>query len=418
MKSSFGFAAVVAVAGAVGACSSAENLPGLPAPPSGTAGQPGSNGQAGSTGQQVPGGTGGGMAQVPVTEAFVPTADQTLSYMRYIGPALLGRVLSDAEEARILSEALAAVRPLVEGWVFEDGFTEAVRGMMEVKLGTNGMRGTADFGLAGYLVRHVVANKMPWSTIVTSNTCYSADDRPIPCDTGAPFTAGVLTTKGFLVGTESRFNLNRARSTLLTFMCRDYPHEKELQPDVERSKLKLMFRASNAAEQMVAEVAGGFGNGLQCFSCHSQFSNHAQPFVKFNNHGEYVPTATGLQGKGQLGASDNDLMASHFEEPAESASEKAQWFGEQIENLAGGAAVMARHDKFRECAVQQLLDMGVGLDLAYDAGVKGLVTSGTFLTEIASAVKAKNPDPTIQELAVATYSDVRVIAATLNGLKR
>jgi hypothetical protein len=79
---------------------------------------------------------------------------------------------------------------------------------------------------------------------------------------------------------------------------------------------------------------------------------------------------------------------------------------------------MAKNPRFQECAVQQLVDLGVGLDLAFPTGVKGLAVSGDFLTDIASSVTKTSPDPTIQELAVATYSDVRVMAATLNGLKR
>jgi hypothetical protein len=229
----------------------------------------------------------------------------------------------------------------------------------------------------------------------------------------------VLTTRGFLAGNEGRFNLGRARAMLLTFMCRDYPLEADLQPYIDKPRLKLMFRASNAEEQQVAEVAGGFGNGLACFTCHGQFSNHAQPFVKFDKSGTYVADATGAQSMtGQLGESDRDLMASHFDKPEEAALEKAQWFGSEIDNLAGGAAVMSKHPKFRECAVQQLLDLGVGLDPGFDTKVKGLAVRGDFLAEIAASVSAQDPDPTIQELAIATYTDVRVMAATLNGLKR
>jgi hypothetical protein len=121
---------------------------------------------------------------------------------------------------------------------------------------------------------------------------------------------------------------------------------------------------------------------------------------------------------GQLGEADHDLFASHLQDATESASEKAQWFGTQVNNLAEGAAAMSKHPKFRECAVQQLLDLGVGLDLGFDTKVKGLAVLPGFLTEIASSVSDKNADPTIQELAIVAYSDVRVIAATLNGLKR
>lgn len=356
---------------------------------------------------------------LPVDDTFKPTAQQALDYMRYIGPSLIGRVLTDEEEAEISAGAASAVKPIVETWVKDDGFVEAVKSMLEIRLGSNGKRGTVDFNLPGYIVRHVVKNNLPWSNVVTSTSCYDASDKAIPCDTGAPYTAGVLTTRGFLAGNEGRFNLGRARAMLLTFMCRDYPAEPELQPYIDKPRLKLMFRASNAAEQMVAEVAGGFGNGLGCFGCHGQFSNHAQPFVKFDKAGNWLSDATGAQSTtGQLGESDHDTMASHFENATEAASEKAQWFGAEIENLAGGAAVMGKSPRFQECAVQQLIDMGVGLDLGFDTKVKGLAVMNDFLTDIAASVAKVSPDPTMQELAIATYSDVRVMAATLNGLKR
>jgi hypothetical protein len=408
MKHAIVFGALLASSGLLAACSTE---PGGPPIGSATGTDPTPTGQ--TPGEVTP------QETLPVDDSFEPSPQQTLDYMRYIGPSLIGRVLSDEEEAKLTAGAAAAVKPIIETWVKDEGFVEAVKSMLEIRLGANGKRGAADFNLPGYIVRHVVKNNLPWSKIITSDTCYDAADAPIACDTGAPYTAGVLTTRGFLAGNEGRFNLGRARAMLLTFMCRDYPVEPEVQPYIEKARLKLMFRASNAEEQQVAEVAGGFGNGLACFSCHGQFSNHSQPFVKFDKGGTWIGTADGAQSMtGQLGESDNGLMASHFDIPAEAALEKAQWFGSEIENLASGAAVMAQNPKFRECAVQQLLDLGVGLDLGFDTKVKGLAVMGGFLTEIAKSVSDKSPDPTIQELAIATYSDVRVMAATLNGLKR
>ncbi len=407
MKHVIALGAILASSGLLSACSSEVGGPSL-----------GGEMPSGGTTGQTPG-VGGAQQMLPVDSSFKPTAQQTLDYMRYVGPSLLGRVLTDEEEAQIAAGSASAVKPMIQTWVTDEGFVEAVKSMLEIRLGSNGKRGSADFNLPGYLVRHVVKNNLPWSKVVTSDTCYDANDTAIPCDTGAPYTAGVLTTRGFLAGNEGRFNLGRARSMLLTFMCRDYPAEPEVQPYVDKPRLKLMFRASNAAEQMVAEVAGGFGNGLACFSCHGQFSNHSQPYVKFDMSGMWISEANGLQSlTGQLGESDHETMASHFDVPAEAASEKAQWFGAEIDNLASGAAVMGKSPKFHECAVQQLIDMGVGLDLGFDAKVNGLAVLGSFLTDIAQSVTATSPDPTIQELAIATYSDVRVMAATLNGLKR
>lgn len=356
---------------------------------------------------------------MPDAERFKPTPEQVLMYMQYIGPALLGRTLSDVETARISQEGESAMKPLFESWFGEPGFAEAVRGMMDLKLSASGKRGAVDFGLAGYLVRHVVQNKMPWSTVLTSQTCYDENDAAIPCDTGAPYTAGVLTTRGFLAGNEGRFNLSRAHTMLKTFMCRDYPHEDELQPRVETDRLKLMFRAKSAEDQKVAEAAGGFGNGLACYSCHGQFSLHAQPFVKFDKTGLYLPDATGLQSiTGQLGEGEKGTAASHWELPELAKLEASQWFGTEITSLAEGAAVIAKHDKFRQCTLQNLLDLAIGISAAYDTGLKGLKVDPAFLAEVASSVSSKTPDPPLQDLAVMLYADSRVIATTINGMKR
>jgi hypothetical protein len=416
MRHAFSIAAlfVSASASLLGACSTNASAPlgsgETSTPTTPTTGGPTSSGTPGEVTPQE---------SLPVDNSFKPTTAQVLDYMRFVGPSLIGRVLSDDEEAKLTTGGVSAVKPIVESWVAEPGFVEAVKSMMEIRLGTNGKRGMVDYNLAGYIVAHVVKNKLPWSNILTSDTCYDASDKPMACDTGAPFTAGVLTTRGFLAGNEGRFNLGRARAMVLAFMCRDYPMEDTLQPYIDKPKLKLMFRASNAMEQQVAEVAGGFGNGLACFTCHGQFSNHAQPFVKFDKNGTWISDATGLQSMtGQLGESDRNLSASHMDAAADAASESAQWWGTPIANLAEGAAVMAKAPTFRECAVQQLLDLGVGLDLGFDTQVKGLAVLPAFLTDIANSVATASPDPTIQELAVAAYSDVRVMAATLNGLKR
>jgi hypothetical protein len=206
---------------------------------------------------------------------------------------------------------------------------------------------------------------------------------------------------------------------LKTFMCRDYPHESELQPPVDALKLKLMFRAKSAEDQKVAEAAGGFGNGLACYSCHGQFSLHAQPFVKFDKSGVWRADATGLQSAtAQLGDGDNGTAASHWDSPDAAGQEESSWFGTSVANLAEAGAVIGRHDKFRECTLQQVLDLAIGLNPAYETGIKGLKVDPTFLTEIAASVSATNPDPSIQDLAAAVLADPRVIATAINGMKR
>lgn len=367
-----------------------------------------------------PMGMGDPMQMVPVDNTFKPTPAQAEMFMSYIGPALLGRTLTEAEHAKLLAEAGVAIRPMLDQWFTEPGFAESVRGLMERRLSASGKLGDVDFNLAGYLVRHIVANKLPWSQVLTSATYYDENDMPLATnDTGAPYSAGVLTTRGFLAGNEGRFNLSRAHTMLKTFMCRDYPHEETLQPKVEPPRLKVMFRATSAEDQKVAEAAGGFGNGLACYSCHGQFSLHAQPFVKFDKTGLWKGDSTGVQSTtGQLGEGENGTFASHWESPDIAGLESSDWFGSPVANLAEAGAVVGKHDRFRECTLQQVLDLAVGLNPTYDTMIKGLKVDPTFLAEVAGSVTAKAPDPTMQDLAAAVLSDPRVIATTINGMKR
>ena len=51
---------------------------------------------------------------LPVDDAFKPTPQQTLDYMRYIGPSLIGRVLSDEEETKLAAGSASAIKPIIE----------------------------------------------------------------------------------------------------------------------------------------------------------------------------------------------------------------------------------------------------------------------------------------------------------------
>jgi hypothetical protein len=167
---------------------------------------------------------GGASGPEPAQPEVRFTAEQVLSYARYLAPALIGRVLSDAEQRALEAEPMTALALMLDEWGQEEGFAESARTMMEVRLAASGQRDGVDHGLPGYLgylVAHVVKHDRPWSEVLTSDTCYDAADQPIACDTGAPYTAGVLTTRGFLAANEGRFNLRRSITTMATFACRD-----------------------------------------------------------------------------------------------------------------------------------------------------------------------------------------------------
>src|SRR4029453_12898428 len=98
-----------------------------------------------------------------------------------------------------------------------------------------------------------------------------------------------------------------------------------------------MFQATAPEEQVDERAKNGFGNGFGCYTCHGQFSLHAQLFVKFDGSGLYRATANGLQDPApgaELGRSATPgIMASHFKDPERASLEGIELFGTPVKNL-------------------------------------------------------------------------------------
>ena len=329
------------------------------------------------------------------------SVELTRAYLGALAPVLAGRVLTAVEREQIDRDGGAAIRPLLEGWTAEPGFVEAARAMMEARLAVSGMRDGIDFNLPGNTVAHVVGSALPWAEVLRAESCFTADGTAMPCDTGAPYAAGVLATRAFMSSRAGRFNLTRAGTLLVVFSCMKYPVPNALEPKIDRARLLEMFQATGADDQTVDAAKAGFGNGLACYSCHGQFGPHAQLFVRFDRAGMWHADATGLQSTepgAQLGESTNGLMTSHLKNPAEAADERSQMFGEPVANLAEAARVVSESEPFRSCAVRSLLEYSFGLD-------RGAEVDGTLLSRIADEVSAEHDDPSLQQLAVATFAD-------------
>jgi hypothetical protein len=352
----------------------------------------------------------GGGALEPAEGAALVTPEQLVDYARYIAPALVGRVLTEDEEQALAVDGLPALAPLLDAWGREEGFAQSARSMMEVRLAASGQRDGVDYGLPGYLVQHVVGSDRPWSEVLTSDTCYDAADQPIACDTGAPYTAGVLTTRGFLAANEGRFNLRRSITTMATFACRDYPLEDTLQPRIEKARLITMFQAETEEQQMEAAAAGGFGNGFECYVCHGQFSLHAQLFVRFDRTGLWLEDANGQQNPdAQLGESFDGAMRSHMIDPDEAAAETSSIFGSEVANLQDAARVISAHPVFLDCAARNLLDHGLRLD-------RKKAVDAALLSAISARARQSSADPSLRELMVAAFSHPDVVRATVAEL--
>lgn len=344
-------------------------------------------------------------SEAPETTVVIPefTGAQIVSYMREISQLLVSRPLQPAEAAQLEQNGIDAVEPVLRAWGQDPAFAENAKYLVQQELKASGERDGIDFELPGNLVRHVVENELPWKTILTADYCIDASGAEIECDTGAPYAAGVLGTRAYLAGNASRFNLGRANRMMEVFACRIYPMEGELQPYLEKETLIPMFRANSPDEQTVAEAEGGFGNGSGCYTCHGQFGAHAQLFVKYDEAGNYVADADGIQDPdGELGRSVNGLMTSHMVDPTAAASERSQMFGQTVANLGEAAATIADSDPFLPCQARNLLTFVLGLSHAAEIDKE-------MLAAIGEQARAYHEDPTYADLAVAAFTNPQVI---------
>jgi hypothetical protein len=357
--------------------------------------------------EQGPSGTSPGKTPL----AFMLSAANTELYLAKLAPPIVGRVLTKEERERITREQGSAIRPIVTAWIKETGFVQAARNMIEIKLSVSGTRDGIDFGLPGNLAAYLAREDQPWSKILTDDKCRDKDGGEIACDSGAPFTAGVLTTRAYLVSRASRFNLTRSSAMLKTFACRVYPQEDTLQPRIPKEKLIPMFRALTLEEQTDERAKSGFGNGSGCYTCHGQFSAHAQLFVKFDQLGKWQKDATGLQDEtGELGRSKNGLMASHFVDPIAAGSEQSQVFGKEVKNLAEAAKVITESAVFLECASRNIVEYSLGL-------TKPPELEPDLLASLAQRARTfGGADPSLGAIAIATLTHEDIQKAVVKML--
>ncbi len=290
------------------------------------------------------------------------------AYLAQLAPLLVSRTLT-ADEVFALQQSVtdtgdtqAGLEAVVAGWVEEPALAEAARELLQRRLGVSGNRDGVNYELPGNLAAATVIGHQPWSTILTADHCVGDDLQPIECDSGSPYSAGVLTTRGFLRRHGSRFNLKRASTTLRAFACASYPLDEALEPRIPRERLRTMFKAESPEDQEDPSVADQFGNGFACYTCHGQFSWHAQLYVQFDEQGMFRSDATGIQDPaGELGRSAGGLYASHFADPVESASPSSQMLGQPAATLVEAGAILAASESFARCTFRGVLEYGLGL---------------------------------------------------------
>ncbi|HUS64629.1 MAG TPA: hypothetical protein VMZ28_08815 [Kofleriaceae bacterium] len=339
-------------------------------------------------------------------------AEEARTYLAALAPMLVSRPLSADERALIETSVAdggpqAAVAAVIGAWAQDPALPDTARELIQTKLSVSGADAEINFELPGNLAEYTVQNGLPWSNLLTADYCVGDDLAQIACDTGAPYTAGILTTRAFLKARASRFNLTRASTMMNVFACEHYPLEDPVEPRIERERLRVMFRADTPEDQEDPAAADSFGNGFACYHCHGQFAWHAQLFVQFDQNGLFRAEATGLQDPaGEVGRSLDGLFASHLENPDEAKNPASQILGQPVSDLSQAGQVLASSDNLERCTAQNLIEYGVGL-------AEGVTIDPALLDEIAATLDA----PTFADYVVTVFTNERVYDAVLEGIR-
>ncbi len=328
-------------------------------------------------------------------------------YLRQVSSTIIGRPLSLEEKNLIEEKRIEAVAEILDQWMTSGFFITSVRSMLETQMSVSGKANGVNFNLPGNLAAYLAQNKLPYSSILTANYCIGDDGKKTPCDTGAPYSAGVLTTKAYMVNGQGRFNLRRARKMLKQFACKQYPLNRTLQIPLLKQDLITMFQddqAPNTGDQ--------FGNGTACYSCHSQFGAHTQFYVKFDSFGVYQASATGEQDTSpgvEAGRSKNNLYTSHLNTSAKS-SEESQMFGHTVSNLAEAAKVMTESPLFLQCGIRNVLQYYLRLLQNEADGI-----NEDLIETIHQKILNESKDPTFQQIIKQALIHPLVIESVLKA---
>lgn len=319
-----------------------------------------------------------------------------------LAPLIAGRSLREGDLPSGDEVDLSAA---VERLTREPGFIDAGRRYVELLFETSGQAGGIDYDAPARLAEYLLRARIPWSQLITSDKCVIGGGALAPCDSGAPYGAGVLTTRAFLAGNASRFNLHRAIVMTRTLTCSGYPLAPEVEAPLDPAGMLPLFR--NKDPNVTPAPGLNFGNGLNCYTCHGQFGVHTQFFVAFDAEGRWQSGRTGLQDPaGELGRSGNKLMVSHFEQPERARLESSRYFNRDAANLAEAARIIATSEKFVQCTAENWLRMNL-------PGDGGGAPPQELTRDIARHLHVAPEAATFAAIVIATATHPTVVRAIL-----
>lgn len=327
-------------------------------------------------------------------------------YLRYLSTTLVGRSLSFDEHKKVLQDKIKALPVILNNWMSTPYFATSFRLLLQSQLSVNGSKDGINFNLPGNLAQYLVKNNLPYSTLLTADYCIDDAGAKVSCDTGAPYNAGVLTTRAYMASNASRFNLRRARKLLDQFACSSYPMSTQLQAPIPKMDLLTMFQEDQEPN------AVQFGNGTHCYTCHSQFGAHAQFFVKFDSFGKYQSSATGEQDPSPVaepGRSTQNLFTSHLSSSSKS-SEASQMFGQNVNNLQEASQVMINNPLFLPCAIRNIIQYYLRLQRSDAEKI-----NGDLLKVIKNQIEYESQNPTVQQIVLHSLTNPYVIESVLQA---
>ncbi|MEQ1876972.1 MAG: hypothetical protein ABL958_10030 [Bdellovibrionia bacterium] len=234
-----------------------------------------------------------------------------------------------------------------------------------------GVQGTVNFNEPANIATFIVNNDRPYWETLTGNYC--VDDNFVqttPCSTfpddatAAANSAGIITTRGFIIRNKSPFNFHIVNMAFQKFLCAQYPDATDTgMPKTTVSDRRKTFTSNS-------------NGGMDCFFCHRSINPKAYLFFNyFANAGNDMSgrfTPDGLNSALNINTTQTDMGQRALPEDllcVKDATGNCQTpsqvsvdvMGKPASSVRDVGKIMAQDPRFAKCATQHYVNWMFGL---------------------------------------------------------
>lgn len=268
--------------------------------------------------------------------------------LRVVSSILLGRNPTP-QELLAANEGLSEYTHRIETIVNSDEATESLRQYFHILFNMKGQMNGINYEEPTNLALYLITQDKDFRQILKADHCVDDDLKEIPCsaftnaDQSKELSAGVLTTRAFLVKWTSAFNFVRTAKAFKVFACSEYPDSTDV--GLPKDKISTKVKTFDCEDCQTS-----------CYSCHKSMNSRAYLFYDFTVDGRFnLNPPNNMKTKTDTGAvSERDDLLTKGTVP--------EYHGRKMEKLKDYAHLLADSRKFRDCFATRMVNFMTGVN--------------------------------------------------------